>query len=102
LIYHSGYSCVYSLTESEIPYVTQVINHNQTDPSLVVVGGMSGIGAKASLAYGLIAADIVLGNENNSLMYQKAKSALGVARLMKDLQNIKESKAEVSSENRTN
>ena len=49
---------------------------------------MSGVGAKGSLAYGLIAADYVLGNDNNSLMYQKAKSALGTQRLMNDIQNI--------------
>lgn len=94
LIYHSGYSCVYSLTESEIPYVTPLINHDRTDPSFALIGGMSGVGAKASLAYGSIAADIVLGNDNNSFMHQKAKSSLGAERLMKDLQDIKELTAE--------
>jgi glycine/D-amino acid oxidase-like deaminating enzyme len=89
LEYHKGYSCVYSLTESEIPYVSQAIKNDiQIDSSFVLIGGMSGIGAKGSLAYGLIAADLALGNENNSFMYQKAKSALGSQRLMNDIDNI--------------
>ena len=49
---------------------------------------MSGIGAKGSLAYGLIAADLILDNKNDSFMYQKTKSALGSERLMIDIQNI--------------
>ena len=89
LEFTEGYSCVYSLTESEIPYVSQAINHSkEVDSSFVLIGGMSGVGAKGSLAYGLIAADYVLGNDNNSLMYQKAKSALGTQRLINDLDNI--------------
>ena len=89
LEYDRGYSCVYSLTESEIPYVSQAVNnYKEVDSSFVLIGGMSGVGAKGSLAYGLIAADLVMGNENKSFMYQKAKSALGSERLMKDLQNI--------------
>lgn len=84
-----GYSCVYSLTESEVPYVSHVIKDTEEiDTSFVLVGGMSGIGAKGSLAYGLIAADLVLGNSNGSSMYQKAKSALGTDRLFLDIQNI--------------
>lgn len=89
LEFAKGYSCVYSLTESEIPYVSQAINHSkEVDSSFVLIGGMSGVGAKGSLAYGLIAGDFVLGNDNSSLMYQKAKSALGTQRLMNDIDNI--------------
>ena len=84
-----GYSCVYSLTSSEIPYVTNALeNGAKVDSSFVLIGGMSGVGAKGSLTYGLIAADLLLGNKNDSFMYQKAKSALGSQRLMKDVQNI--------------
>ena len=84
-----GYSCVYSLTESETPYVSHALkNGTDIDSSFVLVGGMSGIGAKGSLAYGLIAADLILDNINDSFMYQKAKSALGSERLMMDIQNI--------------
>lgn len=89
LEFANGYSCVYSLTESEIPYVSQLLNNGtDIDSSFVLVGGMSGIGAKGSLAYGLIAADLLIGNRNESLMYQKAKLALGSERLRKDIQNI--------------
>lgn len=89
LQFDHGYSCVYSLTESEIPYVSHALkNSTEIDSSFVLVGGMSGVGAKGSLAYGLIAADILMGNKNESLMYQKAKSALGSERLIMDIQNI--------------
>ncbi len=89
LEFDKGYSCVYSLTESEIPYVTHGFkNISDIDSSFVLVGGMSGIGAKGSLAYGLFAADLILDNKNDSFMYQKAKSALGSQRLMEDIQNI--------------
>lgn len=84
-----GYSCVYSLTESEIPFVSNAIeNKVNIDSSFVLVGGMSGIGAKGSLAYGLIAADLILGYNKDSFMYQKTKSALGTERLIIDLKNI--------------
>ncbi|MGB5358058.1 MAG: FAD-dependent oxidoreductase, partial [Eudoraea sp.] len=89
LEYERGYSCVYSLTQSEIPYVSNALKNDiEIDSSLVIVGGMSGTGAKGSLAYGLMAADLILDNKNNSFMYQKAKSALGSHRLMKDIHNI--------------
>jgi hypothetical protein len=56
----------------------------------VLVGGMSGIGAKGSLAYGLIAADVLLNKDENSGIYLKTKTALGSERLMKDLQDSNE------------
>lgn len=88
LEFANGYSCVYSLTESEIPYVSHALkNGTDIDSSFLLVGGMSGIGAKGSLAYGLIAADLLIGNRNESFMYQKAKSALGSERLIKDIQS---------------
>jgi glycine/D-amino acid oxidase-like deaminating enzyme len=89
LEYDRGYSCVYSLTQSEIPYVSHAIKNDKAiDSSFVLIGGMSGIGAKGSLAYGLIAANLVLDKKNDSLMYEKAKSALGTQRLMKDIQHL--------------
>jgi len=88
LEYVRGYSCVYSLTQSEIPYVTHALkNETEIDSSFVLIGGMSGVGAKGSLAYGLIAADLVLGKRNDSFMYKKSKSALGTERLIKDVQH---------------
>lgn len=89
LEFTKGYSCVYSLTESETPYVSHALkNRTDIDSSFLLIGGMSGIGAKGSLAYGLIAADLLLGNENDSFMYQKTKTALGTERLSLDIQNI--------------
>lgn len=89
LEFDQGYSCVYSLTESETPYVTHALkNGTEIDSSFVLVGGMSGIGAKGSLAYGLIAADLLLDKENSSFMYGKAKTALGSQRLIEDVQNL--------------
>ncbi len=86
LKFYKGYSCVYSLTESEIPYVTNVLNDNdQLDPNFVVLGGMSGVGAKGTLTYGLIGANLLLEKEEPSVMYQKTKNALGFNRLLKDL-----------------
>jgi len=85
LKFYKGYSCVYSLTETGIPYVTNVVNdNNETDPNFVVVGGMSGIGAKGSLAYGLIATNLLLNKENTTNIYQKTKTTLGFNRLLED------------------
>jgi len=84
-----GYSCVYSLTDSEVPYVTNIVDqNNEIDQNMVLVGGMSGIGAKGSLAYGLIASNLLLRKDDTTRMYQKTKEALGVHRLMEDLNTL--------------
>ena len=89
LEYVRGYSCVYALTASEVPYVAHAIkNETAIDSSFVLIGGMSGVGAKGSLAYGLVAADLVLGKESDSFMYQKSKSALGSDRLIEDIRHV--------------
>jgi len=86
LRYVQGYSCVYSLTATEFPYVTHVRNDlGEPDPNLVVVAGLSGVGAKGALAYGLIAANLLLGKDEPDPMYQKAKAAFGYERLLSDL-----------------
>jgi hypothetical protein len=86
-----GYSCVYSLTKSEIPYVTNIItNDMEVDSNFVLVGGMSGVGAKGSLAYGVVASNLLLGRTDTSVMYQKAAQALGTDRLIHDLRNLNE------------
>lgn len=74
LIYQSGYSCVYSLTESEIP----ILDHISGDPNAVFLGGMSGVGAKGSLAYGKIASNMLLGKDEDDFMYQKVKRKLSL------------------------
>lgn len=84
-----GYSCVYSLTESEIPYVTNIITKDMdVDSNFVLLGGMSGVGAKGSLAYGLIASNLLLNKTDTSAMYQKTLQALGTDRLLRDFNNL--------------
>jgi glycine/D-amino acid oxidase-like deaminating enzyme len=90
LKFKNGYSCVYSLTSSEVPYVTNIMNEQEEkDPNFVVLGGMSGIGAKGALAYGLIGANLLLGIDNPSSMYEKTKQALGYERMLDDIEGIK-------------
>lgn len=72
--YVHGQSCVYSLTASKIPLVTSVMN--KMDNSLIVIGGMNGVGAKGSLCYGLIAANILLNKEDQDPMYIKTRDGL--------------------------
>jgi glycine/D-amino acid oxidase-like deaminating enzyme len=77
LVFKNGYSCVYSMTDSEIPIVSEVLaTNNSKIAGLVVMGGMSGIGAKGSLAYGLIAANLLLNRSENDPMYNKTVNAL--------------------------
>jgi glycine/D-amino acid oxidase-like deaminating enzyme len=86
-----GYSCVYSMTKSEVPYVSNIVNpNNEVDPNFVLVGGMSGIGAKGSLTYGLLAANLLLNKKESSAMYQKTKLALGTERLLNDLNTLQD------------
>ena len=86
-----GYSCVYSLTKSEVPYVTNIIKKNgEIDRNFVLVGGMSGVGAKGSLTYGLIASNLLLNKEDTSAIYQRTKLALGIERLEKDISILNE------------
>ncbi len=81
----SGYSCVYSLTASEVPYVTQAPKPDgSVDSNLVIVGGLSGVGAKGSLAYGVIAADLMLGRSESDPVYLAAREAFGFERMRRD------------------
>ncbi|UII33571.1 FAD-dependent oxidoreductase [Fulvivirga ulvae] len=66
-------SCVYSLTVNGLPFVTPA---TQGDNSMVVIGGMNGIGGKGSMCYGLIAANLLLGKEEEEAMYKKTLEAL--------------------------
>jgi glycine/D-amino acid oxidase-like deaminating enzyme len=78
-----GYSCVYSLTKSEVPFVTNILDDEyQPDPNFIVLGGMSGVGAKGTMTYGLIGANLLHEQGEKSVMYQKTKKALGVNRLL--------------------
>jgi len=89
LEYVSGYSCVYSLSKSEVPYVANIYNEDESiDPHCVLIGGMSGTGAKASLGYGLMAANLIMNKEENSTIYKKTKLALGQQRLLDDIKSL--------------
>lgn len=84
LIFYRGYSCVYSLTSSEIPLVTNCLDeNNQPDANFVVMGGMSGVGAKGAMAYGLMAANLLLQKEiEETPLYYGVAKALGFDRLL--------------------
>lgn len=85
LLFDSGYSCVYSLTESEVPYVSHaLLPDGNRDPNLIVVGGMSGVGAKGALAYGVIAKDLLLDRTESDPVYLAAREAFGFARMARD------------------
>jgi glycine/D-amino acid oxidase-like deaminating enzyme len=86
LDYVNGYSCVYSLSEKEIPYVTNILDKdNQQNLNAVVIAAMSGIGAKGAMAYGRLGADLILQREIQDEMYSKVKVALGYERMLMDL-----------------
>lgn len=90
IIYEKGCACVYSVAKTKIPYVTPILTKNGiVDNNLVMIGGMSGTGAKGCLTYGLLAADLLLDSGDSSPIYQKTKRALGVGRLQKELMKFK-------------
>jgi len=90
LEYIEGYSCVYSLTASEVPFVTPIIqNGNKPNPNFLVLGGMSGVGGKGAMSYGIIGANILLEKNEKDEMYNKVKTELGFERLLKDVAALK-------------
>lgn len=86
-----SYSCVYSLTSTEVPYVTNIPSQNSStkNPNFVVLGGMSGVGAKGAMTYGLIAANSLLKKDEEEADFKKVKTALGFERLVRDIALIK-------------
>ncbi len=74
-----NYTCVYAETRTKRPIVSQIFNqYGVLDPHAVVCGGMSGIGAKGCLAYGALAADLILGTvQKPNKMYRKMTKAFG-------------------------
>lgn len=78
-----GYSCVYSLTETEVPLVTPILNESgEPDHDCIVLGGMSGVGAKGAMTYGLIAANLMTDHSPIDSTYLSTARSLGVERLM--------------------
>lgn len=74
-----AYNCVYSETRTKVPLVTHIFNEfGSLDKDIVVIGGMSGVGAKGCLGYGVIGANLILGQpEEKSKIYRKAAKAFG-------------------------
>ena len=76
----NAYNCVYSDTRTKVPLVTPIFNEfGRLDSNIVVIGGMSGIGAKGCLGYGAIGANLILGNQEEAKkkIYRKAEKAFG-------------------------
>lgn len=73
-----SYYCVYSVTRKENPIVSNIFNkHGSLDSNIVVIGGMSGIGAKGCLCYGDLGADLMLGKADKpNKMYRKLLKTL--------------------------
>jgi len=81
-----GYSCVYSLTENEVPFITPIPNEdNSPNNNCIVMGGMSGVGAKGAMTYGLIAADLINETTQTDSLHLVTAKALGFDRLLTDL-----------------
>ncbi|MEP0265381.1 FAD-dependent oxidoreductase [Dokdonia sp.] len=81
-----GYSCVYSLTESEVPYVTTLYKDNfEPDMNFIVLAGMSGVGGKGAMTYGLIGANLITNESESDPQYTEVKNALGFNRLLSDI-----------------
>jgi len=68
-----SYNCVYSVSRTEAPIISNIFNkYGSLDSDIAFIGGMSGIGAKGCLCYGVLAADLILGKEKKpNKMYRK-------------------------------
>lgn len=84
-----SYACVYSMTHSEVPFVTP-LEHEKglKQKSMVVIAGLSGVGAKGALAYGLLASDYLAGSTEGTRMYLKTAEALGPERISRFKQGV--------------
>lgn len=86
-----GYSCVYSLTKTEVPYVSYIPNEEgQNGEDLVALCGLSGVGAKGAMTYGLMAAKLVqqLPEKQDSMLAQ-IMERMGYDRLVNDVEALK-------------
>jgi len=91
LEFSEGYSCVYSITKTEVPYVCPIIgDSDQPNKNFIALGGFSGGGGKGAMAYGAIAANILLGKVESDSLYQVTKKALGFERLLENVNVTKE------------
>ena len=73
------YSCVYTLTKNEVPYISYSINQDgSTNKNLIIMAGLSGVGGKGSLMYGRMVADLI----------QQVKPAIGIEQLVHDKMGV--------------
>ena len=83
------YSCVYSLTETEVPIVSYRIDEEGIiDSNFVSLAGLSGVGAKGAMAYGMMAANLINKQTIVDSMYQVTMDAMGVERLQSDIKKL--------------
>ena len=85
LVFDHGYSCVYSLTDNGVPYVTPLVEGDGLNKNCIILGGMSGVGAKGAMTYGKIASDLMLEVESDDEMYNQVIKALGPERILEFL-----------------
>lgn len=82
-------SCVYSLTSTEVPIVSQLVSPSgDMDSNFVVMAGMSGVGAKGAMTYGRIAANLLQGKSESDPGYLEAVEAVGFTRLKEDVDQL--------------
>ena len=63
--------------------MTPAIREDELDHNLVVLGGMSGVGAKGAMTYGLLASDILSNQVSRSdTMYTNAREVMGSSRIV--------------------
>ena len=85
------YSCVYTLTKNEVPYISYGINPNgSTNRNLVIMAGLSGVGGKGSLTYGRMAADLIQEKVPTKDMEQLLNTKMGVERMKEDIGKLKQ------------
>jgi len=74
-----SYNCVYSVSRNKTPIVSNIFDkYGSLDRDIVLIGGMSGIGAKGCLCYGVLATDLILGKEKKpNKMYRKMIKTFG-------------------------
>ncbi|MEM8487790.1 MAG: FAD-dependent oxidoreductase [Bacteroidota bacterium] len=83
--YVDGRSSVYSMTKTAVPYVSKVPDTNGDEiDGLVMLAGMSGTGARAAMVYGLIAANLVLGRQDEEVCFNYLMEKFRFDRLPND------------------
>ncbi len=84
--YVDGRSSVYSMTKNAVPYVSQVPDESGAAiDGLVMLAGMSGVGAKDAMVYGLMAANLVLDRQDEEMRFNSLMARYGAERLKEDL-----------------